>query len=147
DNININAATNDISGWDVAASYNWVVAASYFGLQIAGTGFDEYKRQLVPGAPFQSLVGRIGNPPRWRAHLNFNWSRGPWAASLAVNHTDRVYNDDADPGIIVRHIASLTTVDAQLNVSPRLSEASWLHKVVLSVGADDLLDRRPPFAD
>jgi iron complex outermembrane receptor protein len=146
-NININAATNDISGWDVAVAYNWAVAANYFGLQLAGTDFDGYKRQLVPGAPFQSLVGHIGNPPRWRAHLNFNWSRGPWAASLAVNHTDGEYNDDADPGIVVRHIASLTTVDAQVSMSPRVSETTWLHKVVVSVGADDLLDRRPPFAD
>ena len=146
-NSNINSATTLIAGYDLAASYNWSFRRNYFGLRASGTAFTKYEDSLVRGAPLRELGGKVGNPPKWRGRLDFSWSRDPWAASVALNHTDSEYNDGADPRIIRRDVSGLTTVDVQLSVSPRGDESGWANGLTLRLGANNLFDKRPPFVD
>jgi outer membrane receptor protein involved in Fe transport len=143
----INSAETRIAGFDLGAAYDWTVGGHYFGAFAAATLFDRYEDRLIRGAPVRALEGTVGNPPQWRGRVGLTWSHAAWAATVAANHTDAERNTDADPRIVRRDVASLTTVDLQVSYSPTGAGTAWLRDLTLRFGVDNLFDRRPPFVD
>lgn len=143
----INSAETRIAGIDLSANYDWTVGGHYFGAFATATVFDRYEDRLIHGAPVRDIDGIVGNPPTWRGRVGLNWSHDAWGGSVSANYTDSEYNDGADPRIVRREIASLTTVDLQLSYSPASPESAWLRDVTVRVGINNLFDRRPPFVD
>lgn len=143
----INSAETRIAGFDFATGYDWSVGGHYFNAFAAGTLFDYYEDRLIRGAPVRDLDGKVGNPPKWRGRLGLNWSHDAWGGSVSASYTDSEYNDGADPRIVRRDVASLTTVDMQLSYSPTNPESALLRDVTVRFGINNLFDRRPPFVD
>jgi outer membrane receptor protein involved in Fe transport len=145
--ININSASTTMSGLDLGAEYRWTAGdAGEFLLRSSATVLLKNRDQLIAGAPVLDLKGRVGNPAKWRGRLDLIWDRDPWAASLAVNHTDGLINDDADTQVVSRKVDSQTTVD--LNAAFKLKSRSvWLDAVTAQIGVTNLFNKLSPFVD
>jgi iron complex outermembrane receptor protein len=145
--ININSASTHLSGLDLGGEYRWTTGkAGDFLLRTSATVVLKNRDQLIAGAPVLDLKGRVGNPAKWRGRMDLIWNRDPWTASLAVNHTDGLINDDADTRVVSRKVDAQTTVDVSAAVKLKSSSA-WLDAVTAQVGVTNLFDKLSPFVD
>lgn len=145
---NINSASTRMSGLDLSAGYGWSTTGwGSFDIGASANFIIKYEDQLIAGAPFLDLEGRVGNPPAWRGRVNASWNRGPWGANVAINHIDGLRNDDPDPSVIRRVVDGQTTVDAQISFSTDDANGGLLQGLTIRLGASNLFDKRPPFVD
>ena len=93
--------------------------------------------------------------PTWKSVLTADWSRGDWAASATLRHTNAIteacraltglglcsdYNA-ANDNLSTNQIAAQTYLDAQASWIPATFDGSW----TVTVGANNLLNKDPPF--
>jgi outer membrane receptor protein involved in Fe transport len=145
--ININSASTTMSGLDLGAEYGWKGGdAGDLLLRGSATVLLKNRDELIAGAPVLNLKGRVGNPAKWRGRMDLIWNRDPWNASVTVNHTDGLINDDPDTRVVLRKVDSQTTVDAQVTFKLK-SSSMWLDATTAQVGATNLFDKHSPFVD
>ncbi|MGH6623942.1 MAG: TonB-dependent receptor domain-containing protein, partial [Burkholderiaceae bacterium] len=135
-----NLGTTQTSGVDVvinalAPRQDW--GQLQFGLQ--GTYVMQYETQ-IDGVQFVSMLGSAvyGVPiPRWRSTLTFDWTDGPWGATLAQvysgGYTDQYPGADGAP----RKVGAASTWDLQ-------GRYSGFKRWRLAVGIRNLFDADPP---
>jgi iron complex outermembrane recepter protein len=144
---NINSAHTIMSGYDAAAGHYWSTQRwGSFDLSASTTFISRYDDQLISGSRVLDFAGRVGSTPDWRGSIGLVWSSGPWSTAVFVHHTDGLRNEDIDPRIVRRTVASQTITDLQLSYTSR-SGGSWLHGFTARLGATNLFDERPPFVD
>jgi iron complex outermembrane recepter protein len=149
---NINFGRTIVSGVDVDAKLRFGFAdTGRMVLSLSGTYFTKYDGENPDGS-FTSAIdvpntATSGLIPRWRHYLSFNWSRGPWAATLAQSWQKSYYdvcgNSDADcqAGITApRRVGSYETYDFQ-------GTYSGFKNLQLTLGIKNLFDRDPPFTN
>jgi iron complex outermembrane receptor protein len=100
----MNIGVTQTSGIDAAAS--WTSAATEagrFSLSLQGTYVRQFDTQL-DGVTTVSLLGdaTVGTPmPRWRSTLTFDWTKGPWGATLSQLYSSGYVesHQDAESGM------------------------------------------------
>jgi iron complex outermembrane receptor protein len=135
-----NAAGQKIDGVDVGADYRFGMAVGDFDVS-GNVAWMRLREQLIATSPTFTLSGVIFNPPKIRARVGTTWHRGAWSASSFVNFTGAEVDNSALTDV---PIASWTTVDAQLSYQTP-QDAGLLGGIRLSLAAQNLLDRDPPY--
>jgi hypothetical protein len=102
----------------------------------------DLQQKLTELTPIQQLSGTIYYPPKFRARAGASWEHSGWTASAFINHADSETDVNLTPSVA---ISSWTTVDAQ--VAYRFDNESWLNNTRVTLSAQNLLDRDPPFVN
>ena len=135
--VSSNLGVYALSGVDIngAVSFN-AGAAGKMRVSLDGTYIQKYKFQTEKDGPyFNNNAGTNstnGTIVRWRHVLAFDWSKGPWGATLSENFVQN-YLDDGG----TRQVGNVETWDANLR---------WagFKGLQLIVGVKNMLDRDPP---
>jgi outer membrane receptor protein involved in Fe transport len=135
-----NIAKQHVEGIDIAAQYEMQLGPKQ---SLSLTGAASYlrgDRQLSANQPVTTVVGRIFNPPHWRARAGFNWRLSSLSWSGFLNHSD-----GTDDTVILpaQRVGSFTTVDTTVKLAAG-SAHGILHGVELLVSATNLFDQHPP---
>ena len=103
---------------------------------LIGTWIYKYSYQFAKDGPFTNNLGVFtadnGAIPKWRHLLAFDWSRGPWGATLTQNVVNGYV--DASGG---RQVGSVETYDL-------VGQWSGFKGLQVTLGIKNLFDRDPP---
>ncbi|HKU87204.1 MAG TPA: TonB-dependent receptor [Casimicrobiaceae bacterium] len=149
-----NLGTLKTSGIDVDVRYRAPTTAfGQFTFSIDGTYVLDYSLNGVNSAPFPGGAGERGPftaaISRWRHYAAMDWTRGPWAATLAntfqLGYDEPCILDDKGAsldasGCLTRRVGSYSVWDLQLRYS-------GFTNTVLTLGVRNLLDRAPPLTN
>ncbi|WP_145998445.1 TonB-dependent receptor [Caulobacter flavus] len=139
DGRNVNTGGLRIQGLDLSARHRLEALGGRVDLSADLTYLIDYERQLTPTTKWVSYLDQAGQPVDLRARTSATWSRGPWAASAAVNYVD----DYATAQGVA--IDSWTTLDAQLAWRPERD--GLLGGLAMALSVQNLLGADPPFYD
>ena len=139
----INLGTTKTSGIDM--SLKWAIPAQDWGrlrVGLQGTYVRQWETQ-IDGVNFVSLLGSAvyGSPvPRWRSTLTFDWTHGPWGATVSQTYS-RGYVD-AYPGVNgePRNVGASTSWDLQ-------ARYTGLDGWQFAAGIRNLFDTDPPLSN
>ena len=100
DNTPFNVSTQETSGVDFNARFNYDIPESFFGgfnldVNTVWTWSDEILNQTTADSEVNNYVGDWGNP-EWRGTLNTRISRGDWSALWRMRYVGEqasIYND------------------------------------------------------
>lgn len=150
DTSRINAGSAKATGVDLAIKADFLTSAGRFTPELQVTWFDDFLATDIPGQSALDrvdLASELGTILEWRAILGMRWKRGPFGVAAFARHTPSY--DDAVAGVRTGHtIEAQTLLDLQgsLDLGLLLGTASPLHGVKLWLGATNLLDEAPNFA-
>jgi outer membrane receptor protein involved in Fe transport len=151
----LNLGTLKTTGIDLQASYTLNLGEHRLGFNLVGTKLFELSNAPLPGGESYDCVGFYGNTcgvpaPGWRHSLRTNW-RTPWNG-LDVAATWRYYGDSRSERL---------SNNAQLSQPVNANGLGWsipsysyldltasmtfAEKVTFRVGANNILDKTPPF--
>jgi iron complex outermembrane receptor protein len=139
-----NLASTEVRGFDFDASYAWRGDFGDLTLGATGSYTDSFRVKISPVAPELEQVGTLNTPVRFRARAYLDWSRGPYAAQLALNHSSGYDNGLATP---VQRVKSFDTVDLHLVYNFEDSGSKWLDGLSLAFDAQNMFDEDPPFVN
>jgi iron complex outermembrane recepter protein len=139
----INLGTTKTSGIDVF--FKWAAPAQDWGqlrVGLQGTYVRQWETQ-IDGVNWLSMLGSAvyGAPvPRWRSTLSFDWSRGPWGATLSqVYSGGYVETRSAEDGRLWQ-VGAAASWDLQARYA---GFEGWQ----LAAGIRNLFDAEPPLSD
>jgi iron complex outermembrane receptor protein len=163
---NINAGGEKTDGFDVDVKWRALKSQSYgdYAVRLNGTYTRSFDLTLPDGTVQPSVGATVlqtgtdssGNPVysnlnavaaggvifRWRHQLSFDWSKGPYGATLTQNYQSG-YLDNAPTGFssqtVANHVGAFQTWDIQ-------GTYSGVKNLTLRVGMKNLLDKNPPVA-
>jgi len=138
----INIGTTQTAGIDVSLRWNSLpTEAGSFGVGLQGTYVRRFDTQL-DGVTSVSPLGdaTVGTVPvpRWRSTLTFDWSRGPWGATLSQNYGSG-YDEFMPDQSTRRTVDAASTWDLQ-------GRYTGLSNWRLVAGIRNLFDSEPPFS-
>ncbi|HEV2533565.1 TonB-dependent receptor [Phenylobacterium sp.] len=132
----VNTGSLQVSGIDLAASYDTDRLNGHVRLAATASDLLHYEQQLTPTGSVVERAGIAGFPAKFRARTTAEWSKGSVSALAGVNFIG-AYKDAT--GL---RIGSQETVDLQLRVAPaRFAGTS------LALSVRNLFDEKPPFYD
>lgn len=135
-----NTALTRTRGFDLGVQYAFTAGAGRFALDLNLNHIIAFEDQLTPGSPVLNTLDRPYRPLDWRARGGLSWSRGGWAGSLFVNHSDG-YRDDRTA--VPLRVSAHTTVDLSLAYQFGRSEGA-LEGTRIALFAENLFDNDPP---
>jgi iron complex outermembrane recepter protein len=137
-----NAAVVHQSGLDFSARYVHTLTSGTLSARALASYIDKIDTKLTAGSASQELAGTLGNPPKWRARADIDWSVGGWMINAAMNYTHH-YANTAGAG--QSQIGSWATVDltAQLDLGSHLASSIWRDSE-LTLTVQNVFDRSPP---
>jgi iron complex outermembrane receptor protein len=149
----VNIAGQKLSGVDINAKYtlptdNW----GSFDIGATAGWWKSYTVQTLPDvAPFET-VGLASNTngtiPRWETYTAIDWTRGKWGASLGWQYISSVTDVNAfstTDSTADAFVEAYNAFDAAVSYSFG-SEFKWLKGLKLRVGANNVLNEKPPMA-
>jgi iron complex outermembrane receptor protein len=138
----INIGRTQTSGID--AVIRWTSAATdagTFSIGLQGTYVRQFDTQ-IDGVTTVSLLGDAtngGSPvPRWRSTLTFDWTRGPWGATLSQLYSSG-YVEWMPDAATKRTVGAAASWDLQ-------GRYNGFRNWQLAAGIRNLLDSEPPFS-
>lgn len=134
-----NTAVLAVEGVDLQAAYAWTAGTDRFGLSGNLSYLFDYGEQLTPTGPLRDRVGTASYPVRLRARVAADWARGPWGATLAVNHASGARDLDG------RRIDDQQTVDLQVRAEG--APGARLADLRVALNVRNLFAADPPFYD
>lgn len=140
-----NLALSTQDGFDFAV--NNVIKTNWGDLRLGAnmTLIVDYKQQLLAGqTPFE-VVDRVGFPVNLRGRVHAGYSHKGFDATLSLNYVDDYINPQTptNPRALVD---SWETVDLGLSYAfDDTTAPSWLRGVSISLSAQNLFDKDPPF--
>jgi outer membrane receptor protein involved in Fe transport len=138
-----NIASSVVTGIDLQLSYTTSARLGELDIGLNANYLFDFKRALISTDPLVDEVGRLGRPVDLRARGSVTWSNGPWAASGFLNYVHSYIDNISSPP---EPIGSWITTD--LSVGYDASDlGNALNGVRLSLSAQNVFDRDPPFAD
>lgn len=135
-----NTAETTTSGLDLAVRYAFDLGSSRIALDAMVNHVLAFDDRLTAASPVSQALDRLYGPLSWRARGGASWDRGPWAASLYVNHAGS-YEDDRGPAAVP--VSAWTTFDLNLSYTFETG-AGWLEGTRVSLYAENLFDADPP---
>ena len=138
-----NLSVLETSGFDVSCRYRFDTGVGRLAFGLDGTYILKFEQRVTPASAAVESVGTIYNPPDYRLRGAFQWVHGGWSSNLFINHAASYVDNRVAAAPVA--VASYTTVDARLayDFSSHFS-SGFLAGAVLSLSAQNLLDRRPP---
>ncbi len=127
-------------GWDFSASYQVTNRLGTFDLGSAATLVTNYRIQRGDGARLD-LLDTMSNPISLRARSSVGWTRGPFSAQLALNHTGGYLNPYKN-----QKVPAWETVDAHFGYRVQ-SATKALDGVLVTLDVENLFDKDPPFVN
>jgi len=146
---NINIGERRVTGMDFSMRYRLPpLPLGRVELSLDTAYIHEYLNQLDPGAQREDVVaqftdaasGGMGAIPQWKSRLGAQWHRGPWEASYRMQYVSDL-REDVPNSRRQRSIDSWLVHDLQIG-----RRFALLEGLRISLGIDNLLDTRPPFA-
>jgi len=137
-----NAAQQRVAGIDLGAMYDF----SLFGWSSSVTAdvsrLSEFDVTPFPGGEVIEYAGKItggrGSYAKWRSTASLTTSSGPWSGSYTVQYIGKADDINAAPSDIGSRAPSIAYHNASLKYA-------FNKAVALSVGIDNLFDKRPPY--
>jgi iron complex outermembrane recepter protein len=130
-------------GLDANASYDIVTPIGTFTPGISVSYLFTYDVQRMKGQTFLPLLNTANNPNRIRGRAALNWVSDGWQAGVAANYIGSYTNTFVAPS---PRIGAWTTVDARVAYMFD-TQNSWLRGTSLSLDAENLGDRKPPYVN
>jgi iron complex outermembrane receptor protein len=145
---NLNLGETRVAGIDFDG--RWAISnseAGRFSASLTGTYFTKYDTQNPDGS-FSGGIDQVNSAtggviPRWKHYLTFDWTLGPWGATLAQNFQKSYYDLPATnvaPTDPLRRVGAYETYDLQVRYT---GFKSWQ----LRAGVRNLFDRPPPYSN
>lgn len=104
--------------------------------------------ELTPGVRKSDLLGDTGVPPRDRAAAQARWDNGTWNASVFARYIGSFVSNEAGNYFAPEGYPSMTTVNLNFGYKFRAGLwRGWAKDSRISVGFDNIFDRKPPFSD
>ena len=143
DNRGANAGSLRSRGLDLNLAYDWKTGMGDRLTGLTGTYFFKFDRSLTPTDSLADRINQIDFPTRYQARLQLGWHKGNVNANAFISYLPSYQNTNVTP---VAPVSSNTNVD--LNVGYRMPDSSGalLQGVTLSLSAQNLFDRDPPYA-
>lgn len=153
DTTSVNFGSSRTSGLDLSVSALFQTRLGDFSPSLSATWVEEYRAADVPGAPISDRVGIAninGTIPEWRGTAMLSWSKR-WMGLMASARYTSSYDDATTASERTgRAIPSQTLLDLQATVDlaglPG-QRARWLKGLTMRVGARNLLDEGPSYAE
>ena len=128
-----------VRGIDLLGSYQHDGFGGLFSYAANASWMLDYKLALTPAVSASELVGQIGSPPRFRARLSADWTRGPLTLGAVVNNSSG-FGDS-----VGNQVSGQTTLDLRLRLAgPK--DTIW-DRSALTLSVRNVFDRAPPFYD
>jgi iron complex outermembrane receptor protein len=141
----------DTNGIDADVAFSFETAIGRFIPSLAVTWVNEYETVDLPNLPKVDRVDRassLGTIVQWRAVASLGWSLNGWEASVVARHTPEYADVTAGTNELNgRRVAAQTLFDMQLSYAMPSTGASWTRETKITVGARNVFDREPPFAE
>lgn len=136
-NRNFNAAAQQVSGFDLTASYTTRLGSGELLLSLNGNWIDG-ERQLTRTQPVLPASGTVYFPPDFRARAGATWSWAGFTVSSFVNHLDGVTNTTVTPNT---GGDAMTTVDLVFDYAVA---TGGLAGVRFNLALTNAFDQAPP---
>ncbi|MBD9370753.1 TonB-dependent receptor [Xanthomonas sp. XNM01] len=138
----VNAASERASGVDLGLLHAFALGDWQLALDWDVSWLRRYDLVPYPGGPTIAYAGLTtggrGSYPEWRSLASLSATRGAWSGAWTVQYIGAVDDINAAPGDIGAHASAVTYHN--LVIGHAVSEA-----LSLSLGVDNLFDRRAPF--
>lgn len=149
----LNSASTKADGFDFSIGYDWGAGVGRWHLGAMASYVRSWKVSPIQGAPEIDQVNHFGYPLRFRGRAEAGWSGpvgpGNLTGVLYFNYANKYRIDPALLPLGISsdytHISSYTTVDLALNYDFGDRNGGLLHGFSLSVSAQNIFDRLPPF--
>jgi iron complex outermembrane receptor protein len=144
----VNSAADTVAGEDVDVLYKIPeTRLGNFRIDLDGSYFNKYEFNLSSTAPTTSFLNTTLNPLRFRAKVNFGWSKNAWGANARVNFSNS-YNNTSDANCAATDncsISSWTTVDLNAFYAPLNGMGpGWLDNSRVTLIVTNVFNRAPP---
>jgi iron complex outermembrane receptor protein len=144
DSRSVNSGILKTNGWDFSARYSLKTALGKWNFADTFTYVADYRQSLVPGSALVGYLNTYGYPVRFSTRAQIGWEKNGASANLFVNYTNPYTNTQVTPNVT---IASTTTFDLTLGYDMGPRPGSYgLDNLSFQVSAQNLFDRKPPFA-
>lgn len=138
----VNAATERVSGVDLGALYQFMLADWSATTSWDVSYLKNYDLRPFLGADEINYAGKItggrGSYTQWRSFGSLTLARGPWSGSYNVQYIGSAEDINATRGDIGDHAPSLTYHNAQVKFAVNES-------MDVAFGVDNLFDKNAPF--
>ncbi|MEH0168533.1 TonB-dependent receptor [Roseateles microcysteis] len=138
----VNAADERISGFDIGALYEFRTGAATNTLNAEVSRLKNYQVVPFPGAAAIDYTGKItggrGSYAKWRSLVSLTSALGPWSGSYTVQYIGSADDINAAPTDIGAKVPAIMYHSAQVKYA-------FDKKLELSVGIDNLFDKKAPF--
>ncbi len=112
-------------------------------------------RQLAPGQPAVVLDGDTGAPPKWSFTTALFWRQGSWNASAFLWYLDSFTSNNAGNALVANSATivfyptpAVSKLDLRLGYEFKTGVwRSYGKGLRVSVGVDNVADKKPPFSD
>ncbi len=146
----LNYGRLETRGIDLDLSYRVVGTLGRLQAALSATWVDRYSAQDMSSVLPTNRVGIAnfqGTIPEWRLVGSLTWEGTGWGMSTTTTFTPR-YQDADVTGVLNRRLPSRTIIDMQAWLElDQLWELDALDGLKLTVGALNLFDREPDFAN
>jgi iron complex outermembrane recepter protein len=146
----VNYGKLETSGIDLDASFLMERMHGTFQLNLALTWIEKYlSRDMNQVLPLDrvGIANVQGTIPDWRAVGTVTWKLGGFGASTTATFTPSYQDADVATGVLDRNISSQTLVDLQAWMDLGLEGDSLFEGSRLTLGARNVFDRSPEFAN
>lgn len=140
----------ETSGVDLDASLRVERPWGCMKLDLAVTWVDEYiSRDMNPVLPLDrvGIANVQGTIPEWRMVGALGWKVGNFGLSTITTFIPSYQDSDLSTGPLDRRISSQTLVDLQTWLDLRVEGNALLDAATLTLGARNVFDRAPEFAN
>jgi iron complex outermembrane receptor protein len=144
----VNLGELHVTGLDVDATYPWQTAAGTFTGTLRATDVLQFDSRVAPSLSEQSWLGRSNSDAwatRWRATAGVTWSRDAFSASFTSRYTGSYRDREPLTTGEFLELGDFWIFDVNVRYQPR--SFLGMSDAYLSVGAIDLFDHTPQFAN
>lgn len=140
----VNTGIVDTNGFDFTLRYGWKNRWGSWRIANTSTNVSAFSQSLLTGTPQSEFVNTYGFPVRFGSRAQLGWERNKLSASLFVNYVNAYDNTQVSP---TASVASNTIIDLNLGYRFGIREAAARPgKVSIQLNAQNLFDRKPPYA-
>jgi iron complex outermembrane receptor protein len=139
-----NSALTRTKGIDMLGEYVRYAGSNTITFKLDGTYILSFAEAPSENLPLRELVSTQNNPIDLRLRASFDLQHGPLRGGAVVNFFNNYRDVNSTP---TRDISSWTTVDVGLSYSLSGDAGGPLADTVLSLNAQNVFDRDPPFLD
>ena len=133
------------NGVDVEATWRLPTKYGNFTTNFSGTYLNDWTQVQLDGT-YPNFAGTSGSPngalSRWRHYLTFNYSNGPWGATVAQtfqNGYTETYISDTTGDTVSRRVGTYSIWDLQ-------GRYTGIKNTTVALGVKNIFNRAPPVA-